>query len=159
MRKIVPCIVAALGLVLMSGCATIVGGGPSQAVSFESTPASASYTVRSAEGLQMAAGSTPETVSLPRDNEYQIEITLDGYEPRSTVLTRGINGWIWGNLFVGWIVGFGIDFITGSAYKLEPSFVQVALQEVGNEMFAVIRLLDEDQKLLEERKLLMVRED
>ena len=159
MRKIVPCIVAALGLVLMSGCATIVGGGPSQAVSFESTPASASYTVRSAVGLQMAAGSTPETVSLPRDNEYQIEITLDGYEPRSTVLTRGINGWIWGNLFVGWIVGFGIDFITGSAYKLEPSFVQVALQEVGNEMFAVIRLLDEDQKLLEERKLLMVRED
>ncbi len=159
MRKVVPCLVAALAFLLMSGCATIVGGGPSQPVSLDSTPGSASYTIQSAAGMQMAQGSTPGTVSLPRSNEYQIEVSLDGYEPQSTVLTRGINGWIWGNLFVGWIVGFGIDFLTGSAYKLEPSFVQVTLQEVASEMFAVIRLLDQDQQLLEERKLLLVPED
>jgi hypothetical protein len=144
------------GLALMSGCATIVGGGSNQPVSLQSTPSPASYAIQSSAGLEMAQGATPATVSLPRRNEYQIRVSLEGYHPQSTVLTKGINGWIWGNLFVGWLVGFGIDFLTGSAYKLEPSFVQVTLQQIEDDMFAVIRLLDRRERLIEERKLLMV---
>lgn len=159
MRKIATCMIGIVAVLQMSGCATIAGGGSNQPVSLESTPASASYSIQSSSGLEMAQGATPATVSLPRKNEYEVRVSLDGYQPQSTVLTRGINGWIWGNLFVGWIVGFGIDFLTGSAYKLEPSYVQVALQEAGDEMFAVIRFLDDGQKLLEERKLLLVPVD
>jgi hypothetical protein len=40
--------------------------------------------------------------------------------------------------------------------QLEPSFVQVTLQQMEDDMFAVIRLLDRRERLIEERKLLMV---
>jgi hypothetical protein len=143
-------------LFFSTGCATIVGGGSSQPVSFQSTPASATFTVQSASGLEMAQGTTPSVVSLPRSNEYQVRIDLEGYQPQTVALTRGINGWIWGNLFVGWIVGFGIDFLTGSAYKLEPASIQVGLQQAGEELYAIIRFLDDAQQLIEEKRLLMV---
>ena len=141
---------------MLSGCATIAGGGPNQPVTIQSTPSAANFTIQSSSGLQMAQATTPSTVSLPRKNEYQIQITMPGYQPQSTVLTKGTNGWIWGNLFVGWIVGFIVDFATGSAYKLEPSLVQVDLQQVGDDAYAVIHIYNADKKLLEERRLLMV---
>jgi hypothetical protein len=61
-----------------------------------------------------------------------------------------------GHLFVGWIVGFGIDFLTGSAYKLEPGSVQITLHQVDDDTSALVRLLDDRQRLIEERRLLLV---
>jgi hypothetical protein len=104
----------------------------------------------------MNQGTTPGTVSLPRKNEYQIDITLEGYHPQTTVLTRGTNGWIWGNLLVGWLVGFGVDFLTGSAYKLEPALVQISLARADGQTFAVIELFNEDNQLIDGRRILMV---
>ena len=141
---------------MLSGCATIAGGGPRQPVTVQSTPAAATFTIQSSSGLQMAQATTPSTVSLPRKNEYQIQITMPGYQPQSAVLTKGTNGWIWGNLVVGWIVGFIVDFATGSAYKLEPSLVQVGLQQADDETYAVIHIYDSDRKLIDEKRLLMV---
>lgn len=93
-------------LILTSGCATILGGGPSQSVSVAAEPSGTSFVVKSSSGLQMAAGTAPQIILLPRRNEYQVEFTVPGYQPQSVVLTRGVNGWIWGTLVIGWIVGF-----------------------------------------------------
>lgn len=158
MKTLTRCALGMMAVLTMSGCATIVGGGTSQPVSLQSSPVSAAFSIQSSTGLEMAQGSTPSTVSLPRKNDYQVRITLDGYEPQTTALTRGINGWIWGNLFVGWILGFGIDFLTGSAYKLEPSFIQVSMQQVERDVYAVIQFLDDQERLIETRRLLMVPE-
>ncbi len=152
MRKTVWALLSGLCL---TGCASIVGGGSSQAVSIQSTPSPASYQVRSSSGFQID-GRTPGTERLPRKNEYQVRISLEGYETQDVVLTKGTNGWIWGNLLIGWIVGFAIDFITGAAYKLEPEMVQVTLETEEAETYAVVRLLTNDQRVLSERRLLMV---
>jgi hypothetical protein len=74
------------------------------------------------------------------------------------VLTKGINGWIWGNLLFGWILGFGVDFLTGSAYKLEPALVQVTMQNDEESTYAVIRIYNASDRLIEEKRLLMVPE-
>src|SRR5215204_545131 len=79
---------------LASGCASIAGGGSNQPVSFSSTPAGATFTVKSSSGIQMAQGTTPSTVRLPRKNEYQVEITVPGYKPQTLALTKGLNGWV-----------------------------------------------------------------
>lgn len=103
----------------------------------------------------MSSGALPASVSLPRKNEYQLDVSLDGYETQTVAITRGTNGWIWGNLIFGWIVGFIIDFATGSAYKLEPSVVDVELER-GQELVAVVRFLNQDRRVLQESRLVMV---
>lgn len=145
---------------LITGCATMVGGGSNQPVSISSEPTGAHFVIKSSSGIQMAEGLTPQTVQLPRKNEYQIEVTMDGYKPRTLVLTRGTNGWIWANLFLGGIFGLIVDFATGSAYKLEPALVSVTLETAllddGTEaVFAVARLLSSSGRIVQERRTLM----
>lgn len=145
----------------MTGCATILGGGSSQVVSLASEPEGTRFIVKSSSGLQAAAGNAPQGIRLARKNEYQIEFTAPGFQSQTVALAKGINGWIWGNLVVGWILGFGIDFISGSAYKLEPSVVTVtltkALDDAGIEQtFGVVRQLDQQGKLLRQDRVQLV---
>lgn len=147
--------VAALSTVLvLAGCATLLGGGTSQPVTLDATPSEASYTVISSSGIEMSSGPVPATITLPRKNEYQVRVELDGYETRNVALTKGLNGWVWGNLVFGWIVGFAIDFISGSAYKLEPAMVNVTLER-GEDVFAVVRLIDGEGSVFRERRVPM----
>ena len=144
----------------LAGCATIVGGGPSQSVTLNSTPQGAAFTIKSSSGLQMAAGNAPQTLRLPRKNEYQVDFTVPGYQPQSVAITKGTNGWIWGNLVIGWIVGFIVDFATGSAYKLEPSQIQIALVKVADaagaeQVYGVVRQLDDAGRVLSEQRVLL----
>lgn len=151
MSKPLSILTSVLALALLTGCATIVGGGANQGVTLQSTPEGASYTIHSSSGIQMGQGTTPSTVRLPRKNEYQIQITMPGYQPQTTALIRGTNGWIWGNLVFGWVLGFAIDFLTGSSYTLEPSLVQVTLQEADADMYAIVKLFEEDTVVAEKR--------
>jgi hypothetical protein len=98
--------------------------------------------------LGPADGRRPHTRDrrLPRKNEYNIEITLDGYQPQTLALARGINGWVFGNLFVGWIVGFIVDFASGSAYKLEPAVVSVWLVSAEDGMYTVVRFYTDQNR-------------
>lgn len=145
---------------LIASCATILGGGSAQAVSLTSDPAGATFTVKSSSGLQMASGKAPQTISLPRRNEYQVEFAVPGYQPQSVALAKGTNGWIWGNLVVGWIVGFGVDFLSGSAYKLEPAQVQVTMiratdNDGQSQLYGVVRQLDGKGHVLSENRALL----
>ena len=68
-------------------------------------------------------------------------------------ITKSLNGWVWGNLLVGCVVGFAIDFIGGAAYILEPSLVSVSLDKPrGDDAAATahIYLKDEKGRLLRE---------
>ena len=150
--------VVAAALITTSACATIAGGGSSQAVSVASEPSGASFTVKSSSGIQMASGIAPQTVKLPRKNEYQIEFNVPGYHSQSVALTKGINGWVFGNLFIGWIPGLIIDFATGSANKLEPSLVQVSLQRGtagidSDRLFGIVKQLDASGKVMSEQRI------
>ena len=155
-------LLATFGIVLSSvGCATILGGGTSQGLGVSSDPVGAKFVIKAASGLQFAVGNTPQMVSLPRKNEYQVEFSVPGYQSQSVVLTKGINNWIWGNLVFGWIFGFAVDFVSGSAYKLEPAQVSVnlvrALDESGRwQLYGVVRQLDDQNRLLSEQRILMV---
>ena len=150
----------AIPAVLVSSCATILGGGTTQPVSVVSEPAGATFTVKSSTGLQMASGKTPQTITLPRKNEYQVEFSAPGYQTQSVALVKGINGWTWGNLVFGWIIGFAVDFLSGSAYKLEPSSVQISLVKQADEqgaiqLFGVVRQLDAGGRVLAEQRVLL----
>lgn len=145
----------------LSGCATLLGGGSSQAVSVNSNPAGASFAIKSSSGLTMASGLTPQTVRLPRKNEYQIELTAPGYQAQSIAMVKGVNGWVFGNFIFGWIPGLIIDAVTGSMSKLEPSVVQVSLAQpktgdASEVLRGTVKFFAENGKLIAERPIALV---
>jgi hypothetical protein len=108
--------------------------------------------------MQMAAATTPQSVRLPRKNEYQIEFALPGYKPQTVALTKGVNGWVFGNLIFGWIPGLIIDFVTGSANKLEPALVSVSLEkgiaaQGSNKIFGVVKQFDASGRMLSVQRI------
>ena len=112
---------------MLTGCATILGGGGTQSISFSSQPSGASV---SANGR--ALGSTPVLAPLSRKNDHLIKIELDGYEAYELQMTRGTNGWVWGNLVFGLVPGLIVDLATGAIKKLEPAQIIAQLQRSGS---------------------------
>lgn len=122
----------ALGVVLVFiGCASLLGGGTKQDVQISSSPAEAKVKVeRSGVAGRIQPvweGSTPATVTLKRKYEYLVTVSLDGYQPTEVALEHGTNGWVWGNLICGGLIGLIIDFSNGAAKKLVPGEVNVQL--------------------------------
>lgn len=104
----------------LSGCATIMHGS-NQSVGFTSDPAGAQVFVDNRN-----VGVTPVTATLSRKENHAVRVELAGYAPYEMQLSRGISGWVWGNLIIGGIPGLAIDAITGSLYKLTPDQVNAA---------------------------------
>jgi hypothetical protein len=111
----------ALVPVLLSACASIVSGTKQQ-VSLQSTPDGATVSV---DGQQL--GSTPITTELRRKDEHTVRIELPGYQPYELTLTKHTNGWVFGNIVFGGLIGVIIDASNGAMYKLEPAQVAATL--------------------------------
>ena len=114
-------IVAAAALCSLSACASIVHGSK-QDVSFSSSPTGATVFVDNQE-----LGVTPVTLKLTRKDHHFVRLEMAGYLPYETMLTRGVSGWVWGNVVVGGIPGLAIDAITGALYRLTPETVEATL--------------------------------
>lgn len=71
-RKVVKLAVVTSAMTSMTGCATILGGGSSQAVSLASEPAGARFIVKSSSGLQAAAGNAPQGIRSPGQNSAPV---------------------------------------------------------------------------------------
>lgn len=102
------------------GCATICHG-TSTTIRINSVPQGATAAV----GGQTII--TPSTVTLKNNQAYQIVFRKDGYEDTYYTIDKHISGWVWGNILIGGIIGLVIDDMTGGAYKLVPTEVNVTL--------------------------------
>ncbi len=109
----------------MLGCATIISGSD-QEIKFQSHPDSATVTI---DGR--ALGKTPLIQKLSRKDKHAVRFELDGYAPVDMTLTRTVNGWVFGNIVFGGLIGVAIDGITGAMFALKPSDVTGALARSG----------------------------
>ena len=109
------------------GCATIISGRM-QSLPVTSSPDGAIVT------MGTLRQQTPCTLELDRRmGVYQIKIEKEGYEPMTVTLKKGVNGWVFGNIIFGGIIGIVIDMVSGSASAFKPSEVEVNLikQQIG----------------------------
>jgi hypothetical protein len=122
MLKKLVCFVSAIGLITSSiSCATIVSGRH-QDLPVISSPSGATITIG---GIKQAS---PATFTLDRrQSVYVVKVEMEGYEPVEMILKKGVNGWVFGNLLFGGIIGLVIDLSTGSASKFKPDEVSVNL--------------------------------
>ncbi len=66
---------------------------------------------------------TPDRVILPANAApISVTCTADGYKPSSDQLDTELDGWIFGNIIVGGVIGAAVDLVRGAGFKYPPSF-------------------------------------
>ena len=121
--------IAAAGLML-TGCASIISG-THQDITINSAPQSADVRVESltlSQNTVTFEGKTPAKTSLARKGSYLVTISMNGYEKAQVSIDNGgMNGWVWGNIVLGGLVGILIDISDGAAMNLQPGDINVTL--------------------------------
>lgn len=110
----------------LTGCASIVSKS-NWPVTFKSNPPGTEITISDEYGNEINRGITPATITLPSDSgyfskaKYYIDVKQAGYQEGKKVLVAKINGWYFGNILFGGLIGFVIvDPLTGAMWKLPP---------------------------------------
>ncbi len=132
-KSIAGFIILTVGLCGLTGCASIVSGGPAR-VAVKSQPSGARIRVFDANGVVVTNATSPTVLRLNRGRgyfksaSYRIELSLDGYRPANVSIVGSVNGWYWGNILLGGLIGMVVvDPLTGSMYTLAPKEVDLAL--------------------------------
>lgn len=120
-------------MLAVSGCASIVSGGQ-QKVSFKSDPSDARIAITDGSGNIVHNGVTPFEVKLTRGagffrpQHYTVKYEKPGYQPKEVPLTSGPNGWVFGNLVFGGLIGVVIDGASGAMFAFSPGTNSVSLE-------------------------------
>lgn len=114
-----------LGAVLVTSCATIMNGDM-VLMPVGTVPPQAKLLINGQQYL------SPAMVLVPRGKgNFVLHVEKEGYQSVDIPLKESINGWVWGNILFGGIVGLVIDFATGRAYDIDPEEVDTPLQTLG----------------------------
>ena len=106
----------------IAGCATIIEGSH-QRILVASEPPGAVIFVN---GIRV--GKTPAKVKLRRGRHLEtITISMPRYKTKKIILTRTIDGWFWGNILLGGVIGMVVDASTGDMYSYRPRTVNEKL--------------------------------
>ena len=122
-------------LLVSSSCASIVSKSR-YPLTITSSPERANIMVTDKRGRPVYQGVTPATLNLSASSgffskaEYQITFQKEGYAQRILPIRCELDGWYFGNLLFGGLIGFLIvDPITGAMFRLQTNFITTALQE------------------------------
>lgn len=111
--------------ILVSGCATIATG-KYQNVHVTSEPPGAK--VRADNGMSIT---TPGSFDLLRIQNHTLVAEYPGAEPQQKEIKHGVQGWFWGNILLGGIIGGVVDVASGSCDKLFPAEVHFDFTSTG----------------------------
>lgn len=121
----------------LSGCATIMGNN-SYPVRISSNPAGAHVSVTNRNNKEIYKGSTPAQVKLNtggaylKKPQYKISLSAPGFADHTETIYFRLNGWYYGNLLFGGIVGMLIvDPVTGSMWKTDTQSISPTLTTSG----------------------------
>lgn len=123
-----------VGVILLSvSCASIVSKS-SYPISINSTPSEAKIVITDKKGIEIFSGQTPAKLKLKSGNgffskaRYQVKFTKNGYETKTVPVEFKLDGWYFGNIVFGGLIGMLIvDPATGAMYKLETEFLNETL--------------------------------
>lgn len=124
MKKIIFFVFALLTLLLTS-CSTIMTG-TSHNLTVNSNVMNAKVYVNN-----VYKGNAPINLELSKKEKvYTIKIEADGYIPYTETLQRKASGWVWGNIFLGGLIGLGVDMATGGLYVYDKDNITGNLNKV-----------------------------
>jgi len=119
--------------ILLPGCATIFGHS-SYPVSIDTNPSSANISITDKKGKEVFKGQSPAVVKLKggagyfSKAEYQVRLSKPGYNEQVVTVDYKLNGWYFGNLLIGGVLGMVVvDPLTGAMWKLDTPPIDVTL--------------------------------
>lgn len=117
---------ALLCVSMVTGCSSIVSKTDYPVV-IASKPDQAKFVITNRNGQGVFSGSTPATVVLKassgyfKGESYTVVFSHEGYPDQTHTLTSSVDGWYFGNILIGGLIGMLIvDPATGAMYKLAP---------------------------------------
>ena len=120
---------------LFSNCASIVSKS-SYPISVNSNPSGATVSITDKKGNEIFKGQSPAIAILKSGAgffakaQYQVKISSPGFAEQIVPVTFKMNGWYWGNILFGGLIGMLIvDPATGAMWKLESSPINVTLNK------------------------------
>lgn len=140
----------ALSMVLLSGCSSIVSDSK-YPVTIASNPSEANFILKNEGGFVVQSGRTPSSMILNASSgffqgeTYTLILNKEGYKEKTVIIDSSIDGWYFGNILFGGVLGLLIiDPATGAMFKLpERSETSLELEEVSEEADSLtITLID-----------------
>ncbi|PCH61737.1 MAG: hypothetical protein COC19_04360 [SAR86 cluster bacterium] len=132
MKKII--LATIISTALLTGCSSIISQS-NYAVAIDSNPTGANFSITNKAGQRVQNGVTPATVTLKssagyfKGESYTVVLNKAGYSEKTYLLTSTIDGWYFGNILLGGIIGMLIvDPATGAMYNL-PDRVDISLNQ------------------------------
>lgn len=124
--------ILAVTIAALSGCSSIISKND-YPVSINSSPDGASFVITNKAGQKVHSGNTPSTITLSssagyfKGEAYTVTLNKDGYGSKEYTINSSIDGWYFGNILLGGLIGMLIvDPATGAMYNL-PERVDVSL--------------------------------
>lgn len=135
-------------ILLNSSCATIFGRS-NYKVTVNSNPPGASIVVTDKKGIEIYKGPTPATINVKSSAgyfakaQYQIKFNLSGYDEKIVTVNSKLNGWYFGNILLGGVIGMLIiDPASGAMYKINDTEVSESLQKTANAQVSELKVID-----------------
>jgi hypothetical protein len=127
--------IALASIILLSSCASIVSKS-SWPITINSTPSEAKITITDKRGVEIYTGNTPATLKLKSGDgffskaRYQVTFDKPGYDKKVVPVEFSLNGWYFGNIFLGGFLGMLIvDPATGAMYRIDTEFLNETLSK------------------------------
>jgi len=118
---------ALLSSLLLCSCASIMNPGP-YLVPISSTPPGAVVIYRGAE-----VGTTPCQIGMDSKSS-EVTLRLAGHHDRVADVDWHTNGWVFGNILFGGLLGLLIDLATGNSIEIDtdPACIDLAPASQAN---------------------------
>ncbi len=128
LKRVMKLVVVAMGLGVLTGCASIVNG-TNQSVSVQTGSVGGAACALENDKGKWYVPSTPGSVVVNRSyNDLKINCTKKGYHPSYQRVASKTKGMAFGNVVFGGVVGAGVDVVDGAAYDY-PNDIFVPMQK------------------------------
>ncbi len=116
-------------------------------VTINSTPEKSEFVIKDRNDKEVSRGTTPATINLKssagffKRAKYAVTISNTGFAPTTIPVKAKLNGWYFGNLAYGGVIGMLIfDPISGNMFKIKDPLLNPALAPLTSQELKIIPL-------------------
>lgn len=130
LKKLAPKFLVVCFAVVLTACATIASG-PSW-LSVETKPDNINVQIIGVQNGEKFSKVSPFRIQLNKNSDYKLVVETPNYKSEEIELRRSLDGWFWGNILIGGLVGMGIDYLSGNWMNHNEHLLKINLHSLAS---------------------------